>query len=150
MSSKQPLKDESLIELLEQQRRKFTDLYRPLLTAQELAVRKANKLIAEPPEFLKQNHSKKRANNILNDIKNCISIEVYILCALATNHSALGASKLGDYVSKIGIWWEGVHHPRSLAMISQNYLSKISQASPRDTPISSELTRLSPPLLFNV
>ena len=117
-SQRQPINDESLTELLEQQRCTFTDRYRPLLTAQDLAVRKADKVIAESPELLKRNYSKKKANSILNDIKNCIGDNVYILCALAINYLALGALKLGDYVLKIGVWWEGVHHPRGLIMVS--------------------------------
>ena len=139
-SQRQPINDESLIELLEQQRCTFTDRYRPLLTVQDLAVRKTDKVIAGSPELLKRNYSKKKANSILNDIKNCIGDDVYILCALATNHSALGASKLGDYVSKIGVWWEGVHHPRGLTMVSQNW--RIPKTSLRGDPTSSELTKL--------
>ena len=138
MSSKQ-LTDESLIDLLEKQRRIFTDRYRPLLTAQETALQKANNLVAEPPKFLKRNHSKKKANNILNDIKNCISHDVFVLCALATNLSTLGASKLDDYVSKIGDWWDQVHHPKGLTIVSERYGMRISKTSPNHKLKSDEL-----------
>lgn len=121
MSSKSQLTDESLIRLLEKERCNFTDRYRPLLTAQEVALQKANSLIAEPPESLKRNYSKKKANNILNDIKNCISYDVFVLCALVANPSALGAAKLGDYVSTVGRWWEGANHPKGLTMVSERY-----------------------------
>ena len=127
MTSKSQLTDESLINLLENQRRTFTDQYRPLLTAQETALQKANGVVAEPQESLKRNYSKKKANNILNDIKNCISHDVFVLCALVTIPSTLGASKLGDYVSTIGRWWEGVDHPKGLTMVSERYGIRISE-----------------------
>lgn len=90
---------------------------------------KANSLVAEPPESLKRNYSKKKANAILNDIKNCISPEVFVLCALAANPSALGTAKLGDYVSTIGRWWERASHPKGLTMVSERYRIRISKTS---------------------
>ena len=98
------LTDESLIRLLEEQRCTFNDQYRPLLTVQETALQKAIKIAAESSEVMNRNHSKKKANRILNDVKNCISPDVFVLCALATTPSALGSSRLGDYVSAIGTW----------------------------------------------
>jgi hypothetical protein len=139
MSSKQQLTDKSLIDLLEKQRVTFTDRYLPLRTVQETALRKANELVAKPPEALKRNYSKKKANAILNDIKNCISYDVFVLCALATNLSALGTSKLGNYVSKISLWWEGVHHPKGLTEVSERYGTRISNVSPNDKLTSDEL-----------
>ena len=121
------LTNETLIDLLEKQRCTFTDQYRPLLTAQETALQKANGLIAEPLESLKRNHSRKKAYRILIDIRNCISHDVFVLCALATNPSALGTSKLLDHVSKIRCWWEGVQHPEGLTMVSERYGMRISK-----------------------
>lgn len=144
MSSKQQLTVQSLIDLLEEQRCAYTDRYLPLRTAQEIALQKANDLVAEPPDALTRNYTKKRAYIILNDIKNCISYDVFILCALATKHSALGNSKPGDYVSKIRLWWEGVHHPRGLTMVSERYGTRISNASPIEgEPLSSGQTKQS-------
>jgi hypothetical protein len=127
MSSKSQITVESLIDLLEKQRCTFTVRYRPLLTAQATAVQKANSLAKEPLESLKRNYSKKRAHAILNDLKNCISPDVFILCALAANPSALGIAKLGDYVSTIGSWWDRVSHPKGLTMVSERYGMSISK-----------------------
>jgi hypothetical protein len=129
MASNKQLTGESLNKLLEQQRCTFTDQYRPLLTAQATALEKANTLIAESPESLKRNYPRKKANSILNDIKNCIGSDVYVLCALATTASALGTSNLGDYVSSIGSWWQGVQHPRGLTMISERHVTKQREES---------------------
>lgn len=124
MTTKQ-LTDDSLIDLLEKQRCTFTDQYRPLLTAQETALQKADSIAKEPLESLKRNYSKKKANAILNDIKSCISPEVFVLCALAVNPSALGTAKLGDYVSTIRRWWERTSHPKGLTMVSERYGMRI-------------------------
>jgi hypothetical protein len=128
--SKEQLTDYSLIRLLEEQRSTFTDSYCPLLTAQETALQKAIKLVKEPRESLKRNYSRQRANTILNDIKKCVSPEVFVLCALATTLSALGTGKLGEYVSTIGRWWAGVYHPKGLTTVSEQYGLRIS-----DTPV---------------
>jgi hypothetical protein len=88
MSSKPKLTDESLIDLLEKYRRSFTGQSRPLLTAEETALRKANDLVMKPLESPTRNYRRrKRAFTILSDIKNCISYDVFVLCALATNVS---------------------------------------------------------------
>jgi hypothetical protein len=39
----------------------------------------------------------------------------------------LGTAKLGDYVSTIGCWWEGVYHPNGLTMVSERYGMRISK-----------------------
>lgn len=139
MSSKSQLTVELLIDLLEEQRCTFTDRYRPLLTVQATALQKANNLVAEAPEALKRNFAKKRANVVLNDIRNCISHDVFVLCALATNLSSLGTAKLADCVSKIGAWWDGAHHPKGLAIVSEQYRIRISKTSPNDKLQSDEL-----------
>ncbi|KAF8856867.1 hypothetical protein BDZ45DRAFT_745051 [Acephala macrosclerotiorum] len=138
------LTNETLIDLLEKQRCTFTDQYRPLLTAQEIAFQKANGLIAEPLESLKRNYSRKKAYHILNDIRNCISHDVFVLCALATNLSALGTSKLLDHVSKIGCWWEGVQHPKGLTMVSERYGMRISKTLSNGKIESNELPESQP------
>ena len=121
MACKQPLTDPSLIDLLEKQRCNFTDRYRPLLAAQATALSKANNTLAAAPESLNRNYGKKKANRILTDIKNCVGCDVFILCALATSPSALGSSKLNDYISTIENWWDQVTHPRCLTQISERY-----------------------------
>jgi hypothetical protein len=143
MSSKPKLTDESLIHLLEKHRLSFTSQYRPLRTAEETALRKANDLVTEPLESLTRNYPRKKAFTILNDIKNCISYDVFVLCALATNVSTLGTSKLGDHVSTVTNWWKGVHHPESLAIISQKYGIKESKQPANEKPTVDKLSGLS-------
>lgn len=140
MSSKPKLTDESLIYLLEKHRRSFTGQYRPLRTAEETALRKANDLVAEPLESLTRNYPRKRAFTILSDIKNCISYDVFVLCALATKVSTLGTSKLGDHVSLVTNWWEGVPHPESLAIVSQRYGTKESKQPVNEKPTVDTLS----------
>ena len=149
MSLKQQLRDALLIDLLEKHRCTFTDRYHSLITRQETALRKANDLISEPPEAFKRNYVKKRAYTILRDIKNCISHDVFVLCALATSLSALGNSKLGDYVSTIRHWWEGVHHPKGLTIVSERYRIGTSKTSPDDNFTSDE-SRGSPAFLYSI
>jgi len=119
---KSPLTVEALIALFEEQRCTFTDRYRPLTNTQETALQKANRLISENVESLKQNSNRKKAWRIMNDIEKCISREVFVLCALAVTISALGFSKLGDYRTKIDDWWEGVHHPIGLSEVAARLL----------------------------
>jgi hypothetical protein len=53
----------------------------------------------------------------LIDIKKYLGDEVYLLCALSTTLSALGYSKLGNFVADISEWWSRVEHPRGLALL---------------------------------
>lgn len=143
---------DSLIVLLEEQRCSFSDQYYPLLTAQQATLRKADDLLEESDESLKRNHTRKKASNILKDIQNCISYDVYILCALAIKTSALGSSKLVDYVPKIRVWWEQVEHPKGLASASEEYgrgvLNSIPDSSPAFT--SPTGTQVFPSTLANL
>jgi hypothetical protein len=127
-----PLTVDSLIDLLEKQRCTFTDRYCPLLKAQEIALRKANDLIAEDLGSLSRNYPRKKAHMILNDIKICVSHDVFVLCALATNPSGLGNSKLKNYVPEITIWWARVDHPRGLTTVSVRYRMITSKALPNN------------------
>lgn len=102
ITSKSQLMGKLLISLLEKQRYTFTDQYCPLFTIQEIALKKANNVVVKSLESLKRNHSRKKVNTILNDIKNYISLKVFVLYTLATNPSTLGTAKLGDYISTIG------------------------------------------------
>lgn len=140
---------DSLIVLLEEQRCAFSDQYYPLLTAQQAALRKADDLLEESDESLKRNHTRKKASNILKDIRDCISYDVYILCALAIKVSALGSSKLTDYVPKIRIWWGQVEHPKGLTSVSEEYGRNVLRSIPNSTPAFTSQTGMQAfPLTF--
>jgi hypothetical protein len=106
-----------VIERLEQQRRYFTGNNCRLLGDQETSFQRSCDLLAEPREWLsmKQKYRRLRAQAFLVDAFNCLSPELFFLCALALSVTDLAnAHSRTDVFSVIRQWWESVQHPSSL------------------------------------
>ncbi|KJZ70603.1 hypothetical protein HIM_09991 [Hirsutella minnesotensis 3608] len=106
-----------LVAVLDRECNKFTDQYFPIHAKQIRSLEAALALVNTDKHSIKRNWSKSRAANILTDLWTHVQ-EAYILCALATTQTSLGALKTIDYIKAVQIWWEGRQvKPRGLSEI---------------------------------
>ncbi|KPM42345.1 hypothetical protein AK830_g4189 [Neonectria ditissima] len=109
--------NEDLLETLESECSKFTDRYFPLHTKQIASLKAATALVNTDQTQIHRNPGKRRAATILTDLWTHAQ-EVFVLCALATNQTGLGALKTIDYIAVVGAWWEAREtKPRGLSEI---------------------------------
>lgn len=94
-----------LVETLEHECCKFTDQYFPLHGKQIRSLEAAMALVNADKGSMRRNPGKSRAATILTDLWTHVQ-EAYILCALATNQTSLGALKALDYIMHVRIWWQ--------------------------------------------
>ena len=104
--SGQELTTLKLLDLLEIERRAFSDDYLPFTQKQLQAITKFSNLLALDRTTIRRNIPKTRAHIILSDIW-VHSSEIFVLCALATNPTSLGSLKLQDYLQTLLGWWNG-------------------------------------------
>ena len=119
----------ALIELLERARCDFLDPGRSLSARESASLQKANELLIAPPRS--RNSNRKKTREFLLDVKNCISPDVYILCATAVYPSRLGSSNLDGFVQKISRWWRRVVQPPQLTKISEKHSLRMEHMTGR-------------------
>lgn len=102
-----------LLDLLETERRTFSDDYLPFTQKELQAITKYSNLLAQDRTTIRRNIPKTRAHIILSDIW-AHNSEIFVLCALATNPTSLGSLKSQDYLRTLLGWWNGVEHPKGL------------------------------------
>lgn len=97
--------NEALVNVLERECSKFTNQYFPLHTTQIRSLEAATALVNTDKGNIRRNPGKFRAATILTDLWTHVQ-EAYILCALATTQTSLGALKTIDYIVSLRTWWE--------------------------------------------
>lgn len=109
--------NEALINILKRECSKFSDKYFPLHAKQVRSLEAATALVHTNKSSIRKNPGKSRAVTILTDLWTHAQ-EVYVLCALATSQTSLGALKTLDYIKSVQTWWaEHPTKPRGLIEI---------------------------------
>lgn len=117
MPQKPILNNGDLTRILELQCSGFTEKYSPLHTKQIASLQAATALVNTDKSKIQRNIGKRRAATILTDLWTHIQ-EAFILCALATTQTSLGALKTIDYVTAVDAWWQArPTKPRGLSEI---------------------------------
>ena len=130
--SGQELTTLKLLDLLEIERRAFSDDYLPFTQKQLQAITKFSNLLALDRTTIRRNIPKTRAHIILSDIW-AHSSEIFLLCTLATNPTNLGSLKSQDYLRILLGWWNEVGHPTGLTEAMNHHPSVLP---PKKTVIS--------------
>ncbi|KAI0388451.1 hypothetical protein F5Y17DRAFT_206859 [Xylariaceae sp. FL0594] len=109
--------NEAFVDILERECGKFTDQYFPLHKKQVASLKAATALVNADKSSIRKNPGKSRAATIFTDLWTHAK-EAYVLCALATTQTSLGALKTIDYIKPVQTWWqERPIKPRGLSEI---------------------------------
>lgn len=109
------LTNEKLINILETERRTYTDELVPLHPTKLSLIQKSVALTIQNRDSIKRNVPKKRAHIILNDLWTSIP-EAFVLSTAAILPYKLGSLKSTTYLRNILEWWKGVEHPKALTL----------------------------------
>ena len=110
---------DGLIDLLEKRRLAFMSPDRGLFPQEYVSLEKANSLLKSPPPT--RNTNRKKARGFLLELKQSVSPDAYVLCAIAVAPTRLGSSNLNGFVEAVGRWWRDAIPPTQLTKISQEF-----------------------------
>lgn len=123
------LTNETFVNLLDGELKKFSDDYFPLHSRQLGSIKRCTAVVDEVG--IGKNLPRQRAHDILNDLWTHAP-EVFVLAALAATPTKLSTLKSVDYMVSVLKWWEGVEVPGGLTKILDRH-SDILPSVARDS-----------------